>query len=419
MASMVPSSRSVSIYPPNPTGNLFSIPPPDLGGDSSDNENDFGDDGDHHHEGDDYFTRPDSITSDSLMPTATSSLTSSTLLPTIVTGTTLITTKSSSRLEASSTSSTTAPGRTAQSLGPGTIDSIPQNEADPVAESRITASPLGTAGIALVAIFGFVAFVTLFYFFFRMRRRREAFRNGALSTNMSTGTGFLEKGPSSSWPSTNQETGIVFGCRSAASQRLTPESRDRSRFSFLNRRWHSTGSGASPQAQHSRAPPPSPPRWGAALFGLGLGLRSQAATPRSQSVSMCLLEASYKLQATGGLDVTRSELQRNRSQSNGGDGHARAYAHHNVMAPRSVARSTMMSVSSRLIRRKDRDQTSPLPSSRKSPSEMSRVYDGLSTTTMSSEVLIRPGRENGFTAPPRIPLPVAITGRRRSSSRSV
>lgn len=420
MSLSVPPFRITSVSLINPTGGPILPLPPPLSSpeedDSSDDESDSGGDNDHHDD-EHHSTKPIKTTSSSLSSAQqpTTLFTSSSIPFSTSIGTTFLTTKSFSSLDASSTSSITAPARAAQTSDPATIDSIPQNEANPVIESRVTATPLGIAGTVLVAIFGFVALMTTFYFFFRMTRRRRTGNGNGVQQGLqrSHDNGTLEK--NLGWASTTQETGIIFSHRSPVNELSPPGSQGRGRFSFLNRRWYSTGSEAT-AAQAHRSPPPSPPRWGTGLFGLGL--RSRAETPHSHSVSMSTLETSYRSQTQNPSDIATPDLQRNFSQRSGGDGHARAYAHHNVKAPRSV-RNTMTSISSRLIRRRDREQKSPALLPTRSPTETSEMYDGSRRTTIDSERLVRLGRESSATVPPRIPLPVAVGEGRRMSNRSV
>lgn len=415
MLSALPFPASTSAFASSTTS-VPVAPPNTEGEDSDDNESDSGDDDDHDHHGDQQHSLGadvSTVNSLSSLQTPTISATISSSLPVISGSTTLVTSRTSSSFQSTS-SSTASSTKAAQVFDSGSIDSIPQNEADPAIESRMTASPLGTAGIILVAIFGFIALVTTFYLFFRLKRRRQAQSNGMGSMQRPNTGASLEKALPSCWAS--QETGIIFGRRSPA------QSHGTGRFSFLNRRWYSTGSEATPpQAQHSPLSPATSPRWDPSLFGLGL--RSRAATPRFHSVSTAALEAPYRSKTPDTVDCLSSAAHRNHSHSSSsgsGSGHARAYAHHDIKTPRQ---SVTSSITSRWLRRRDREQMSP--TFRTSVSESSDMYARLKRRKTSSQRSTTLNGDSTWTmpsdcsVPPRIPLPVAVSDGRKSTRQSL
>ena len=419
----------------------FPTPPYMNDHDSDDDHDDSDDDSD-----DNPGRPPDFVTRTRYSSTAVAiEQPSTSMVPTAGSARTSLTSSSPSSLTTTSSpdlSTTTAAVPTTARLDSSVVDSVPQNEADPAIESRIMSSPLGTAGVILVSIFGFVALLSTLYFFFRMRRRRQT-QTGRIGspTNFrrSNHAESLEKGLGTAWYSPNQETGIIFGRRNTTRTQHTSVAH--SHFSFLNRRWYSTGSETTP-SQTARSTPRSPPRWGAGLLGLGVGMwsRSELPSARANSTSTTALDRNYisffspdTVSTEATHTVYRNTSQRSGISEHSGDGHARAYAHHNVRAPRSIARSTISSVSSRWRRRRERHDLPPTPTSA-TVSEMPRVYVqeshfSVSDVSDASEMHEKPSwrtarsdtntvpndkrRSNNSEGklPPRIPLPIARTGR--------
>lgn len=279
------------------------------------------------------------------------------------------------------TSTPTSTALTSTSTQSSNVTALPVGQPDSASETKAGSSPLGTAGIILAAIFGFIALLTTIYLLYRLRRRRKA-------QDSST----LDQEKQSNYASTTQETGVIFG-RRRSSPRTTPNpyaqqdgqdqtrGHGRSRFSFLNRRWYSTGTQFSDLQQQQQdqqaqptsttSAPPSPPRWPSAFFftrGLALNLRSASRT-NSEYYPAATASAS----ASASTTRLTTDIQRNISTrttdsttSQAGSGHARAYAHHRIRAPHSVvvnaARSTISSVSSissRWLRQRSYGSVSP------------------------------------------------------------
>lgn len=308
-------------------------------------------------------------------------------------------------------------------------DSTPINQANPALETKGNSSPFSTAGIVLAAVFGFAALVTIFYFLFRLIRRRNA--NQAQSdrhepdrSNTFNSQITIEKGTSGNtirWPShTPQETGIIFGRRSETNPR-TPQQQqqNRGRFSFLNRRWYSTGTEFTRPNNNSSTiltnSVPSTSRSASRLFGLpfplGLGLRhSRTALPPSSSSTTALNE-HY---TNDPYNVPSTSVSRASSQRSVGSGHARAYVHHNIHAPESAPRSTISSLSSRLFHQRPSTGHGIARSDISNISETSEMYTGspsliprpLSISLEASREERRRSREGSQM--PRLPLPVAV-----------
>ncbi|KAK5951723.1 hypothetical protein OHC33_007402 [Knufia fluminis] len=390
-----------------PTTTAFPYPPPPPPDDDSDDEGEVSDDeselSDDDHDEEDHH-KPGTRSPLSATPTAatasspTSSIASSTTQTTLLTSTLPLVT-------ATASTDTPASARTSE-ISLSQSDSTPVTEADSRLESKASSSPLGTAGIVLAAVFGFVALATTFYLLFRLVRRRKAYQtyqggSSGRSDTFSSETS-IEKGLPA-WLSPTQDTGIVFGRRSRSrgslshAQQAQAQPRGRGRFSFLNRRWYSTGSEVT-AAQATRSEAPStPPRWGAPLFGLGVQ-HSRATTSRLASPT-----------TSNEHHIPRqTELQRNLSQSSTGSGHARAYAHHNVRAP---ARSTISSISSRWLKRRSDSNRS------EAVSETSDMYKTPPRrSTVSSEASTERRRSREGNQMPRLPLPVAVSGGARTMS---
>lgn len=338
----VPSSTSLPF--PSPPPSPLDYDSEDKG-DISDDESEHGED-DHHDEDHHELKQPPPPPFPSA---AASTISSSSSISSSGTQTTLITSTSTLVISTTSTDAL-IPIKTGDTAS-NQSGSTPVNQADPRLEAKAGSSPLGTAGTVLAAVFAFIALLTTLYLLFRLVRRRKACqadpggRHGG--SNMFNSQTSIEKGLPTAWPSTTQETGIIFGHRWRSLNQVTNEqqvsrqARNRGRFSFLDGRWYSTGTEvASSHAAGSEAPS-TLRRWGAPL--LGLGLRTcRTACSRTDSTS-----TPNEQYAPG-----QADLQRNLSQSSTGSGHARAYAHHNVRPPRSVARSTISGISTRWLKRR-------------------------------------------------------------------
>lgn len=285
---------------------------------------------------------------------------------------------------------------------------LPIGRPDSSLEAKVGSSPLGTAGIILAGIFGFIALVTTIYLLHRLRRRRK--------TQDPSGIDSEKQNPLAS---TTQETGIIFGrnrndSRSAPNLDMQSEGRsggwERSRFSFLNRSWYSTGTQlfSSQQQQQTRDltshtgittanfnindHSPSP-RWPSPIcFSLNrpdptLDRHTSPLTNRQYYPSVPIL-ATPQTATT----ITRlvTDIQRNISTRSSGSGHTRAYAHHGIRAPHhlviNAARNTILSISSLLIRARLRNRDSKVSDmTSRSPrtegigspvSEISELYHG-------------------------------------------
>ncbi|KAK5076094.1 hypothetical protein LTR64_006429 [Lithohypha guttulata] len=448
---------------PFPTSTAFpgaSQPPLDS---DSDDEDDLSDDeseadDDENHDGDtNHTSKSTSNTYSSTSTTSSLTLSSSSSNATTISTTTF---NSSTTFASSSTapplttstsvisSTPTNPGTTtstqtpARSTGQDLTSSnpasdsnpFPNNVADPAFEAKATSSPVGTAGIVLAAIFGFIGLVTTIYLFYRlMRRRRSYHRSGCRGPDPSRpdtakSEASLEKGDIANWPAANQETGIIFGHQPRSSNDTLRQEemhtrtagRGRGRSSFLNRKWYSTGTQFAKPAASTRTPsiPPTPPRWGAPFFNLGLDLR-QSGKPTARPNSITATNPDH---SSTGTETTTPD--RSPSTRSTGLGHARAYAHHDTSAPRSSTRvtSTISSISSRWLRRRT-DISTRLPATNRDVSEWysssSSGSSGSSSPTSSLGTLTpstvgRQSRESQSSVP-RLPLPIALSGSRRSS----
>lgn len=381
-----------------PTSSTYPPPPPSHSHDDknqSDNDNDDDDDDDDHPKSKPpYRSEPSSASL-----TVSANLDSSTgIVPS-----TLLSIESTTTSDAAIATNTN-PGTSIQS------EHTPLNIADPAKETEAGSSGLGTAGIVLAAIFGFVALITTFYFIFRMFRRRRPcghqHHQRPSRSNTFDSQATIEKGQGDIFtypPSTTQETGIIFSRRSHSENRTNTEHsepRGRGRLSFLNRRWYSTGHQATtPQAAHSEAgftATPSSPWHRAAPF-LGLGSR----TPH--------IETSHANTTTN----LPSGIQRNISNRSTGSGNARAYAHHNVAAPHRTPRTTISSISSRWLKRgsdSDRSEVS------RPTNETSEMYRGEhspprrdTVTWHESEPDFQESSRESMGAP-QLPLPAFVSG---------
>lgn len=309
---------------------------------------------------------------------------------------------------------------TAQVFGSTDPDSTPNNIADPGLEAKTSSSPLGTAGIVLASVFGCIALFTTFYLLYRLSRRRKAFHRSSRTSGGHAGSS-LEKGLHVTWPSTVQETGVIFA--QPRSQVIPQEQRQHSRFSFLHRRWYSTGTdfSSSPRSSSVVSTSTRPFPWARSFFNSGLGLRSSGedGAVSDRTASTDALDDQYTANAA---------LHRNFSQRSTGLGHARAYAHHGFRAPASpdAARSRISIISGRWLRRR---RTSAGSADRTIGSdvvhETSQLYDSsslgspvsndgrMSLRTMSDQS-VRRCRQSAKV--PRLPLPVAVSTRQHSGT---
>lgn len=268
---------------------------------------------------------------------------------------------------------------------------LPIGQPDSGLETKVGSSPLGTAGIILAAVFGFIALSTTIYLLCRLRRRRQKQDSpGSDSEKQYT------------YASTVQETGVIFGRRGSNARTSSspsgrhegrPRGTGRSRFSFLNRTWYSTGSQFSASQQQARHPqpnlnntttnsePPTTPSYWPSPFFFTLG---QHQNQNQNSIPIPIPRLSSRTNSQyypstappnhpppqtpqTATTITRltTDIQRNISTrttdsdtSQAGSGHARAYAHHGIRAPHSVvinaARTTISSISSRWTRTRQR-----------------------------------------------------------------
>ncbi|KAK5101528.1 hypothetical protein LTR70_000744 [Exophiala xenobiotica] len=375
-------------------------------GDISDDESEHGKD-DHHDEDHHELKRPPPAPP--FLSAAASTIYSSSSISSSGTQTTLITSTSTLAISTTSTDALIPIKTGGSALNQS--DSTPVNQADPSLEAKAGSSPLGTAGTVLAAVFALIALLTTLYLLFRLVRRRKACqsdRGGCHGrSNTFNSQTSIEKGLPTACPSTTQETGIIFGHRSENSnqvrneQQVSGQARNRGHFSLLDRRWYSTGTEVTSSHAAGSEAPSTIRRWGAPLLELGLRM-SRAASSRSDSTSA--LDERY---APG-----QADLQRNLSQSSTGSGHARAYAHHNVRPPRSVARSTISSISSRWLKRRSDSNESEAASE---TSDMHRTSTRHSTfrTKLSGEERKKSREVNQM---PRLPLPVTLSSVARTMS---
>lgn len=440
------SSTTSQTTRPFPTSTAFPGPPqPPLDSDSDDEDDENHDgDTDHISESTSNFSSSTFTTSSATLSSSSSSATTTTLvLPTTSTyrgSTSTFTTStsvvSSTPAASATTTLTESPARSTgqdftSSNSASDSNPILNNVADPALEAEASSSPLGTAGIVLAAMFGLIGLVTTIYLFHRLIRRRKSYhqsgrrRPGLSRPDTARSEASVEKGDIAEWPPAIQETGIIFGDRSRSSsntlqhEQMHTRVAGRGRSSFLNRKWYSTGTQFTKPAASTRTPslPPTPPRWAAPFFNLGLSLR-KSGTPTAQPSSTTALTDH------NGTTTDTTNLERNLSIRSTGLGHARAYAHHDISAPCPPTRamSTISSTSSRWLRRRT-DISTRLPATNRDVSEWySSSSSGSSGSpsptsslgTLTPSTVGRQSRESQSSVP-RLPLPIALSGSRRSS----
>lgn len=387
-------------------------------GDMSDDETEVGDD---QEDGDYHKSKPPPPST--LSATAFSSSTalvgststwSDTFLTTFV-ATTLTTTSTSSSVTDLSTG---APAQTSQATLDPDADSTPINTANPQLETKANSSPLGTAGIVLASVFSFAALLTIVYLLFRLLRHRKTYRQrnpGTSRLDTFDSEASFEKGNSLVLPSTNQETGIIFGRGSSRSSRegmqvnqTQSSARGRSRFSFLNRRWYSTGTEVIAARQRNASIASSMPRWGAPFSRFG---RRQSNTETVKSDSTTVMNEHYRPphQSADTVDQPSADIQRTLSERSTGLGNARAYAHHHVRAPQLSARSTISSISSRWFKRKS-DETIVSAAASSLSRDGSETNDMYRASTHSARSQQESRRSLQHAQMPRLPLPIALSG---------
>lgn len=307
-------------------------------------------------------------------------------------------------------------------------DSTPVSQGDPVLEGNTNPSGLGTAGIVLAAVFGFVALVTTFYLLYRLVRHRRAYRRRSSQSELPRSNTFdgqdsVEKGltaGNTTWPSPKQETGVIFGRRSTLNNQSEQQQhgQGRSSFSFFN--WaRSSTSTAETAANNNASPHPRATHttWNtSSIFNLNFILGRRASQPFSTaSTSTTRLNDPYTEPYS--VDVNRTSSHRSNGSVGSGSGHARAYAHHNIRAPQSVARSAISSISSRWLKRRSGADSIPASPARNRPiSEISDMYGAGSSVISGPKSPASDGRQSEHmtdgksttSSTPRLPPPILV-----------